>query len=76
MALGDLSQANSEKPPPLTSETAEIIISSFVEAPTRRRRLYVDKGVVYDDFKPVGTVDVWKRDGLSKGYIFLDKKVE
>lgn len=41
--------------------------------PSKRKiRLYVDEGVLMQDFKQVGTVDVWKRDGLSRGYIYLD----
>lgn len=42
----------------------------------RKIRIYVDNGVAHLDFKRIGTVDVWKRDGLSKGYIYLDKRVQ
>ncbi len=42
----------------------------------RKRRLYVDKGVIYENYKSIGTVDVWKKDGLSKGYVYLDIVIE
>jgi len=45
-------------------------------APKRKQRLYVDNGKLTLNRKEIGTADIWKRDGISQGYAYLDIGVE